>query len=285
LAVHNYHDAIKKMPSGNIWDDRFNCCHGMPCGMYHWSAYILPYMEAQALFSQIDFSRRAWGGVGCFNGRPWVEHTGRNLGSEEFELITGDGGRNEAITRGMPSSLRCPSVPTIGDYFKDYAINGGYGCPERFHSVREVKPAWYPDDDFDSQGNAFVEAFDGIAARNSGRNMGFAADGTSNTFLFLESAHAWRAGDGWDSGWPMNPFLWLNHESFGYVVWSDSASNYPVNSISPTRPGIRGAKGYHTGGINFAMLDGSCHFLSETVNWANYKASFSANGKESVSVL
>ena len=287
LAVHNYHDAIKKLPSGNIWDDRFKCCYDIPCGMYHWSAYILPYMEAQSLFSQIDFSVRTWGGCGCHNsGLPWREHTRTNLGSESFEIVTGDGGRNEDIVRGMPSSLRCPSVPAIGEYFKDYAINGAYGCPERFTSVRQVKTDWYSTSDADSQGNLFTEVFEGLTARDSGRNMGFAVDGTSNTFLFLESVHAWQSAySDWDSGWPMNSFLWQNSESQGYAVYSDSASNYPVNSISPLRPGIRGAKGYHTGGINFAMLDGSCHFLSETVDWNAYKATFSANGKESKSVL
>ncbi|MGL6194217.1 MAG: DUF1559 domain-containing protein [Thermoguttaceae bacterium] len=282
LAAHTYNDAQRSLPSGNIKAFTDPSCHGIGCGMYSWPAFILPYIEGTALFSQINFSVRAWGAVGCAVG--WQEHSGVQSGAhEEAEIVAGDGGVNEQIVRGMPPTFRCPSVPRIVNYAKDYSINGGYGCPERFKSPKDVRAAWYGTADKDSLGNPFDRVFDGVAAMDSGRGIEI-PDGTSNTFLFLESSHQWKP-TGWadyNPNEPQNTFFWTNHQSYGYVVWSDSASNYPVNSPSAFRSAVRGATGYHTGGINVGLADGSCQFLSETCDWNAYQAGFSINGGESI---
>ena len=66
-AMLSHHDARGRFPAGNVFsqaahDSAANDHKGgnWYCGMFGWPAYILPYMEAQGLFDQLDFSRLAF---------------------------------------------------------------------------------------------------------------------------------------------------------------------------------------------------------------------------------
>lgn len=50
LALHNYHSAYKTLPPAYTVDASGNRLHS-------WRSFILPFMEQQALFDQIDFSK------------------------------------------------------------------------------------------------------------------------------------------------------------------------------------------------------------------------------------
>lgn len=58
IALHNYHDSYKTFPTGAIWGNGV----GRPQGPYHhtWMTKILPYMEQQPLYDQMDIKAPVW---------------------------------------------------------------------------------------------------------------------------------------------------------------------------------------------------------------------------------
>ncbi|MCA9154793.1 MAG: DUF1559 domain-containing protein [Planctomycetales bacterium] len=95
-----------------------------------------------------------------------------------------------------------------------------------------------------------------------GSTLGFrdALDGTSNIFMVGESRYgnaAWGASAKQDScSYPRN-----------LAGCQDPINLYPNQGVHDTR----GFSSYHPGGCNFAMVDGSVHFVSETIDLATYR--------------
>lgn len=219
LAIHNYESAYKRMPAGNTAFNGMNTGaqrnNGTPQanggfynGMWSWSAYILPFMEATPLYNQIDFNRR-----------PWVEERGDAWFYDVGPDNTASAVVNQTVCSQMPTSFACPSTPqTFAGKYKDYALNAGQGpngasivlaggtpisscCPERATSAN------------------------GIGFKNSYLKMSSIIDGTSNTFLIVEQASMipkWR--------FPTNPIFWVNHQSQGLSI-----SNQGDNPFQPNQ--------------------------------------------------
>jgi prepilin-type N-terminal cleavage/methylation domain-containing protein len=156
LAVHNYHDNFNVMPMGNM----FNVSNTHPRGnnatnanSWGWPYFILPQLEAQALYDALDTNIPPYAPAGCVEG-----HT--------------HGAANKDACSQMPPVFRCPSAASVGraTEYKDYAINQGSNrcCAERGNNTG---------------------ARNGIAYWNSSIKFGDVLDGTSNTFLFLEQVH------------------------------------------------------------------------------------------------
>jgi len=156
LAVHNYHDTHNVMPMGNM----FNVSNTHPRGnnatnakSWGWPYFILPQLEAQALYDALDINIPPYAPAGCVEGHNF-------------------GAANKDACSQMPSVFVCPSAPRVGPAteYKDYAINQGSNrcCAERGNNTG---------------------ARNGIAYWNSSIKFGDVLDGTSNTFLFLEQVH------------------------------------------------------------------------------------------------
>ena len=64
--MHTYHDGLKSFPPGNLhlpWmsiDDHDNSPGKVPCGMWGWALFILPFSEQQVLHSQFDFTKKSY---------------------------------------------------------------------------------------------------------------------------------------------------------------------------------------------------------------------------------
>ncbi|MDO4587272.1 MAG: DUF1559 domain-containing protein [Planctomycetia bacterium] len=254
LSMHNYHDIQKSLPpyailfeetanTGNYPAGTTTCHHwavgsgpapgGLYCGMFSWPAFILPFMESQALFDQMKFLREP------FTDRindPWYHSGEREKGDEE---------NREACTNA-PEGFRCPSVDhSEPGSQKDYCV------PMTCLAENAV-------------GNIGSQNALSCFWVNSKVSFGGITDGTSNTFLLLEQAHIKLRND---DGAGYNNFIYVNHITQGAHIWGHGGFNI-INS-NPIPGGYRTGRSLHPGGMNAAKCDGSVLFVSDTVDISN----------------
>jgi prepilin-type N-terminal cleavage/methylation domain-containing protein len=94
IALHNYHDTHKKFPPDAIW------VGASPAPVYRnftWITLLLPYIEQQALYNEINFSIPAWN-----------------------QQVTGPGGATMNLQAVQLAAFTCPSEP-------DKTCNKGFG--------------------------------------------------------------------------------------------------------------------------------------------------------------
>ena len=67
IAAHSYHNAVGSFPMGiAMWDNPSNCSapsnpkHGYYPG-FSWSTFLLPYMEQNQIYDQIQFEDASYG--------------------------------------------------------------------------------------------------------------------------------------------------------------------------------------------------------------------------------
>lgn len=257
LAMHTYHDAHKALPPGNIHLDWMNGLHdagNVPCGMWGWPLFLLPFAEQQALYSQFNFSHRAYA---YGNGYPWEPHTSDRDPCGDVE--------NQEIADKTPSFLRCPSAPhneARSNSTKDYAV------PSVDLAERAGTPAGPPELCRGPQWAAFY--------RNSGVGLSKITDGTSHTFISLElssTTHPKMSRQATDA----NPFLFVNHASQGYAMWTVHSAGYCMPNDPNPLWITRGARGFHTGGLIAGMGDGAVIFVSDTIAFGVWNGTFTVS--------
>lgn len=273
LAFHNYHDTNGQFPAGNIALNRLQTGAqrtsgtaenngGFYNGMWGWPVAILPFMEGKNLAEQFDT-----------NTRPYV--------AERSDVYYGDygpetthGARNVLPCQQMPKGFTCPSTPRISgpSAYKDYAINAGGGvnisscCPER------------------------AITSDGIGHKNSKVRMAEITDGTSNTFLLLEQASTYvELGSVKRRGLPTNPFVWVSHHSQGMAIAAVGTGRpMPPNPLPALMQAwgqnARTVWGYHPGGVQTALCDGSVQWVPNTIAHVTWQGTFTRNGTEVISL-
>ncbi len=96
LALHNYHDKYQAFPPAYTVD-----ASGKP--LHSWRTLILPYLDQQALYDKIDFSK------------PW------------------DDPANAEVFKTCPDFYRCPSTTGPSDQATYLAIAGPEGCLSTTH--------------------------------------------------------------------------------------------------------------------------------------------------------
>lgn len=283
LAMLTYEDTAKSLMPGNahpvpISGAWTSICGGCPYGSWGWPAFIMPQMEAQAAYDQIDFTRPSYAEV--------VNEGGTNRFQQGDPV-------NKIAAESMPPAFMCPSASrgesmppqAIRSHYKDYGVNGGTGscCPER-------ETANIP--------------HDGIAWLNSGTKLGEIADGTSNTFFLLEFAH--NANHSFTpTGAGANQFVFVHHISQGYVVFAEHGVGDSIRNIGRVTEDVRnrtpiwipnafidinvqinsrGAFSDHPGGLNVSYGDGHVSFMSDSIDIVAYGAQFTREGGEVVNV-
>jgi prepilin-type N-terminal cleavage/methylation domain-containing protein/prepilin-type processing-associated H-X9-DG protein len=241
LACHNYADVNKSAfpPAWTLTPSPLN-------GGHAWGTHVLPFLEQDNLFRQYDM---------------------------KIPMMTAG---NIAVISQRVKTFECPSSPTQNRLYNENIPAGALpGLPAL------AWQAWAGDYTATSGilGNTLNACFtpagggarEGAMVFNLPTAIVAIQDGTSNTILVGELAArpaVYRqrrqvattviaSGAGW--GDPLNGECW-----FAGSLADGTGSNGPC-VVNCTNERGRGLYGFHTGGANVALCDGSVRFLSESM--------------------
>ena len=258
IAMHTYHDSHKSFPPGNLhlsWmsdSDHDGNPGGVPCGTWGWPLFILPFAEQQALYSEFDFTKKAY-----------AYATGVKYGGHSSTTSECGDSENMDIADKCPSFLRCPSA-LRGE--KQANSTKDYGVPAQDFAER-ADPA-------STNESIYRATRQSIFYRNSGINISGITDGTSHTFLSIEAASSTHPRKLDFPSQDANPFLFVNHGSQGYAYYTVSGQMYMAPNEIGYGQECRVARAFHTGGLNAGLADGSVLFVSNTVSAYPWRATF-----------
>ena len=281
-----------------------------------WVALTLPYLEQNTVFNAINFSRSIAAGDSsstAFFATAWYTRIsvlscpsdGDQEGFRNFGSNNGDG-QDISANPPVPPDGGTPRVAvtnygvSFGDNYCIGALNPGVTFPtETPYTLWPNPPGYsrigwpgYQGTYADINGNlppasgAAPGALRGMFDVNNGQTVTIAGvtDGTSNTIAAGEVLPAQRADNNvweWNSGgygttvpisYPSGQSCTLNGNGWGSSNWASRCAY--TNT---------GFKSKHPGGANFVFVDGSVHFLKQTIAMPTYCALGSRAGGEVIS--
>ncbi|HZY86669.1 MAG TPA: DUF1559 domain-containing protein, partial [Gemmataceae bacterium] len=279
LALHSYHDSMKSYPPGYV--DRNTDPNSTPDNDlgpgWGWASFLLPYLEQDNVYKQINFSQP----VG----------TGVNAQISQLDLTIFQC-PSDGLQQAFPvydSSFTNP-IATVahGNYVGcngwEECFNGAGGNPQGGLGT-------------DGLAGAYGQAGVGLFYRNSRNRIADVTDGLSNTIIVGErsSNHAPSTWTGavtggrcpaWMANVPPTPYSAppgapYDNADFGeaLVLAHCNATHLPCADFPIFDPDT--FYSYHTGqGANFLFGDGSVHFLTSGINPMTYQALATIAGGE-----
>jgi prepilin-type N-terminal cleavage/methylation domain-containing protein/prepilin-type processing-associated H-X9-DG protein len=283
LAIHNYHDNMKHLPSSV----RPTASSTVRAGSL---VFLLPYIERKDLWDAYD-STKTWGDPAN------VPVTSKRIGVYECPSSPAVGTLDHEVDGDGPGT---PWVPLVA--VSDYGASVG-NDPRLVPVAAALSPPVLVQGS-KSIASTAQEPTNGLMPKNAIINFSQVTDGLSNTIAVLESAG--------------RPFVYRrtglvgsdlskNHLNAG--GWARAASDILFagsNNSGDTIPGtfvnrtngfdegqetysttgypIYGTDGssqpfsFHSGGLNVVMGDGSVHYINEGVNIGVFAALISRNG-------
>ncbi len=258
LACINYHDTTGAFPPGGKFLPGTNWSDiDWSANKGTWMVYALPYMEEDNLYKQIP-----------------------NLYTPHFDSI-GAAVAAGVLPRGLPSKLRCPSdaFQWDGPYSNYLGCLGPQCVDDKCGSTPFAQycnePQWgWTASDEDAPDPGGVR---GMFSRFSyAVRMAECTDGTSQTILLGEGlpstdAHmqaGWYTSYGSQLATTIIPINYPVSETD--TSWCGAASAGPAHSMFNNNVAW-GFRSHHTGGANFTFVDGSVHFLSQTIDQKTFQ--------------
>jgi prepilin-type N-terminal cleavage/methylation domain-containing protein/prepilin-type processing-associated H-X9-DG protein len=285
LALHNYHDAHKILPC-NI-NRVISSWYGWADNR-EWASHLvlmLPYLEDNAWYNQINFKSPTKPAFQVFNGKPLGEQRIAEFlcpSDQEPSVAPPKALTNYAGCIGsqlMQSGSGCNLSAIVGDGGNIYDDdNDG----EDWFSYTSKGPpcnAAYP-------GNARSDCPDphrvsGVFARCTwSAKLKQVTDGTSKTIAVGE-VRGWCSGFLWTRGWANSEGLWFATTApinYATCPGENDVPNDPTNGGSGCHHKMNswntamGFKSAHPGGAQFVYCDGSVHFLNEELDHTVYQA-------------
>ena len=250
LAFHSYHGTNDSLPSG--FASRAAWVDGPGLGQgWGWASYLLPYLEQDNLFRQIDFAKDIANPVNA-----------------------------KARTTKL-SVFRCPADSPLGDTFSVPDSSGNPLCNVAFGNYVGMAGIYevtgYPDT---SNGAP------GVLLRNSRIRFADITDGTSNTLFAGERASKQSPMTTWVgavSGSVIqqtnNPALGV--EGPGILVLTNSGE--VAEGRTPNNPleHVEDTNSRHAQGVNWLFGDGSVRSISDSIPPAVWVAITTRTGGES----
>jgi prepilin-type N-terminal cleavage/methylation domain-containing protein/prepilin-type processing-associated H-X9-DG protein len=284
LALHNYLSTYDSFPPGNTVSGPFatnGCFIGPTAGNFAgapWSVLILPYIEQDNVYKQLNFTDRFPNSINHTNA----------VGKSNFDVLKtvalpvfkcpSDGGRPSWLN---PANVFDPTPPCPQPMIPNYlgCMGGGdppVGSPARGAPIGNTAACISAN----AVGGVYAHTVfrNGLLGINSKTGSRDATDGLSNTVLVGESYYyqlewlrAW-----WTSGsYNANRFT-----GPGMLVGLSEPINSgkQLNDLFPNAPGFipntaaqRALSSYHAGGAQVCLADGSVRFLSDNMNLTTLK--------------
>ena len=270
LGLHNYHSANNSLP-GNVRPDAASTVR------VRWVTYLLPYVEQDALYRQYNLTVN------------W--HAPANL----------------PVTSQRLKVVECPSNPNVGELDSapdvNWDVNVAGVASGDYAAIYGVDPRLVSLGLAEQGG-----AENGALSRTIKLSFESLADGLSNTLQVTESAgrpHIYRKGtlvvrasatgrvNG--GGWcrPASDLAMLIASSPDGTTFPGPCGINCTNGedVGPNYPhpfygtlGTSQIYGFHTGGVNALLADGSVHFLRQTIPIRTLAALVTRDGGELASL-
>ncbi len=256
LALHDYHSAANTLPFGGHFRPAVGGANPI---VGTWVSMLLPYLEQQNVFDTLDFN------YGMYDAR-----------------------NERAVTTVIPV-LACPSDPRSSSPILEDRYWSPAGGWQPYQNPSRAMGLWYPacigptKPDFcvfspagpQCQGCGFgsettsnctptglkgMSCFAGMFGRTH-YSVSFkdVTDGLSNTLMVGETL----AGDSrYNCAYCTNMAVASTHIPLNLMYSDETAPQTPVFYVYSL-----GFKSLHPGGVNFAVGDGSVHFISETIDY------------------
>ena len=247
LALHNYQTQNGYFPPGALRSPAtgvvgpfYNKFGVTANGVNHsWSVFTLPFLEQDNLHKQYDFNQN------------WASAA------------------NTTVRETLLPGMVCPSTPGNNRY----AVKTVSGV-----SIRSAPGDYAPNNGYSTtlEGAGYADVTvnpNGVLDSNISLSVTEIKDGTSNTSMLAEDAgrpDRWQAGKlitpqgQTDGGWADHDGEYVTH---GYTADGNTTPGTCHTNCTNNNE----VYGFHTGGANFLLVDGSVRFIGNSVDSGIYQ--------------
>lgn len=247
LAMHNHHGAYDRFPPG--FTSAAATVNGEGTGPgWGWAAHLLPHLEQDNLFRQIDFKKDITDPT----------HAGVRVYAIKGFLCPSDAPKEPTF-----QAVAAGGTPLVRVAFANYVGVGG---------TFEV--------------TGFPDTNNGVLYRNSRTRIGDITDGTTNTLMVIERESKRSPMTTWVGAVTgcVNPPLDPAHEDEGPPTLVLTNTGEAADGRQPNNPlnHVEDASSRHTGVTNCLLGDGSVRALRNSIAPATWEALGTRAGGEVV---
>jgi len=282
MAIHNFHDTYERLPPGSARDQQPHGTHTSPSGNgwgSSWLVYILPYIEQDVIFTQMQFS----GGSG------WGTNAAHNTAVAQNVVL------DAYICPSSPLEEECTSPNSNGPIMavSYVGISGAInGLIPDYNETRISNPSGAT-----NCCSGGIISGGGTMVPSGELNLADLTDGTSNTMIVGEASdflitedntkrdYRSSAMHGWIIGWrhprtPPHSGTNTDNRTFNLVTlrypinqkrrpgtgWPDWPGNCAADGICQNASANLPLNSAHPGGAVVLLGDASARFIPEVTD-------------------